>query len=138
MARALRVEDDMRSLFASLAIGLSLFTSGCFIAVEDDVDVVDPVPARGDLGIYWTFDGYYDCGVVDEVRVTLIDPYGYEYDDSRYGCAIGGLVYEEVDEGWWTIELTGYDRYGRITYGSGPVDVYVNAFAHNEFDIDMQ
>jgi len=70
--------------------------------------------------------------------VSLIDPFGYEYDDSRYGCAIGGLVYEEVDEGWWTIELTGYDRYGRILYGSGAVDVFVNAFAHNEFDIDMR
>ena len=129
----------MRTLLASLALGLSLFASGCFITVEEDVDVVDPVPARGDLGIYWTFDGgYYDCGAVDEVRVTLFDPYGYEYDDSRYGCAIGGLVYEEVDEGWWTIELTGYDRYGRILYASDTVDVFVNAFAHNDFDIDMR
>jgi hypothetical protein len=128
----------MRALLSSVALGLSLFASGCIIVEEDDPVITDPVPARGDLGIYWTFDSYDGCGDVSDVNVALYDPYGDLYDDSLYGCAIGGLTYEQVDEGWWTVELTGYDRYGRVVVSSGSVDLFVNGFANNDFDIDMR
>jgi|SRR5687768_1609918 len=121
-----------------LTLALASTLTGCFIAVEDDDDFSPPPPtvARGDLSVLWTFDGYADCGSVDEVRITLIDPEGYVYDDSRYGCAIGGLIYEQLDEGWWTIDLSGIDRYGYVLY-SGSADLFVNGNAFNEYDIDL-
>ena len=131
------VAGCVRMRFLLPALALATTVSGCFIAVEDDDDFhPPPVVARGDLSLLWTFDGYADCGAVDEVRVELIDPEGYVYDDSRYGCAIGGLIYEEVDEGWWTIQLTALDRYGYVLY-AGSADLYVNGNSFNEYDIDL-
>jgi hypothetical protein len=128
----------MRSLFNTLALATAAaLLPGCFIAVEDDDDFdPPPVVARGDLSVVWTFDGYYDCGPVDEVRVTLTDPDGVIYDDSRYSCAVEGIIYEQVDEGWWTIDLIAVDRYGRVLYG-GVADLFVNGNAFNEYDIDL-
>jgi hypothetical protein len=120
-----------------LALATTFAVSGCFIAVEEDDDFVDPIPvARGDLAVSWTFDGYYDCGSVEEVQITLIDPDGFIYDESRYSCAVEGIVYEEVDEGWWSIDLVALDRYDRILYGGG-ADLFVNGNAFNEYDIDL-
>jgi hypothetical protein len=132
----------MRSVFtSSLALATSLAATlslaGCFIAVEDD-DHFEPGPvARGDLSIAWTFDGFGWCGEVEDVRLTLIDPEGFIYDDTRYGCGVESILYEQVDEGWWTIDLEGIDRYGRIIY-AGSAELWVAGNAYNEYDIDLR
>lgn len=126
----------MRSIIASLALGISLFVSSCAIVVSEEP--YEPPPIRtGDLGLYWTFDGFGGCGVVEEVRVTLLDPDGFIYDDALYDCDYEGVVYEDLDEGFWSVDLDGIDRYGRVQYRSGPQTVDVIGEAHNDYTIDL-
>lgn len=128
----------MRSLLASLALGMTIFASGCFVeVVDDDDDTFDQRPAIGDLSVAWTFDGFGDCGDVRDVHILLIDPDGFIYDDTRYSCAVSSIVYEAVDQGWWSVELSGIDRYGRTIYFDSE-DIWVEANAFNEFDLDLR
>lgn len=126
----------MRSLIGSLALALSVFVSSCAIVVSEEP--YDPPPiSRGDLGLYWTFDGFGACGGVEDVRVTLVDPDGFVYDDALYPCDYEGVVYEELDEGFWSVELDGIDRYGRVQYRSGVQTVDIIGNANNDYTIDL-
>ncbi len=126
----------MRLFSATLALGITLAASSCVVAIEDN-GPIDRGPPRGDLSVSWTFDGYGDCGDVVDVHIVLVDPDGFTYDDSRYDCSLAGVVYEQVDEGWWTIELTGLDVFDRVLYRSETSDVFIEANADNGYDIDL-
>ncbi|MCA9551918.1 MAG: hypothetical protein KC933_17905 [Myxococcales bacterium] len=93
--------------------------------------------AGGALTLYWTFDGTGSCGAVDEVRVTLTDPDGFIYDDARYPCSYGGVVYDDLVEGLWRLGLDGLADDGRLLYAADPQNVVVIGAADNIYTIDL-
>jgi hypothetical protein len=141
---ALRASVGMRlEMFPSMrssilfALGLSLLTPACFVSVEDDPGPIVVERQRGDLSVFWTFDGFTGCGSVRDVRVIVYDFDNVLYDDAVYSCAFEGASYEQVLEGEWEVELYGLDAGGFSIYESGRRDVSVIGNADNQFTIDL-
>lgn len=101
---------------------------------EYDVEVPD---TGGALGVYWTFDGEGRCGEVYDVRVELYDSDGFVYDDALYPCDYGGVIYDVLAHGVWTVYLDGLDAMGRSVYRSGSRNVVVIRGAQNDYTIDL-
>jgi hypothetical protein len=93
--------------------------------------------AGGSLTLYWTLDGAGSCGAVDDVRVTLKDPDGFIYDDARYPCSYGGVVYDGLIEGLWRLSLDGLAADGRLLATAGPQNVVVIGSADNVYTLDL-
>lgn len=101
-----------------------------------DVPSEAPVNA-GTLTVYWTFDGDGACNTVQDIRAVLIDENGVLYDDARYPCDFGGIAYDDLPAGLWTIELTAIDAMGRTEFKSPEQNIVVFANAANDYTLDL-
>jgi len=108
------------------------------IAGADNEIEVNAISHLGELGISWSFAGETRCsvaGVVD-VGVTLYDPSGALYDQQTFSCAVGGVFWENVTPGEWTLVLTGHDSFGDPVYrASGPFTV--QAGVASDYNVDL-
>lgn len=105
-------------------------------ATHQEYDVEVP-SAGGSLTVHWTFEGSGSCGAVADVRVTLEDPDGFVYDDARYPCGYGGVVYDGLIQGLWRLSLDGLDGMGRLISAAGPQNVVVIGSADNIYTLDL-
>lgn len=121
---------------------------GLLFALEDGVEVdvvwgthqeyeLDVPSTGGALTVFWTFDGSGFCGAVDEVRVRLADNDGFVFDDARYDCAYGGIIYDVLAHGVWSVSLDGLDGMGRVIYRAPERNVVVIRGAQNDYTIDL-
>ena len=95
------------------------------------------VGTGGQLRVFWTFGGSGECGVVNQVRVTVVDPNGVLFDDARYPCSYSGVEYGSVQEGLWTVSLDGLDDVERILYQTQDRGVVVIRGADNSYTLDL-
>lgn len=130
------VTIEGRTFSGDLLYSLDRRTIGVVAYTHQEYDF-DLFGSTGSLTVYWTFDGYGDCGMVDDVRVRLIDPEGFVYDDARYNCEYGGIVYDVLSSGRWRITLEGMSFGGRVLYRMADHDIEVIPSASNEYTIDL-
>lgn len=105
-----------------------------FTSQSYDVDVPD---VSGALTIYWTFAGSGRCGEVFDLRVLLVDPDGFVYDDDTYDCEFGGITYDVLPSGRWRLSLDALDSRGRVVYRASDLDLRVLARSSNEYTVDL-
>lgn len=98
----------------------------------------DLPPVTGKLTLDWTFAGSTTCGAVDTVHVTALDPQSNVYDDQKYPCSGGGVVYDAVVAGAWTVSMEGLDAGGQVLYQASDQPVQVVAGQDNQATIDLQ
>lgn len=101
---------------------------------EYDLDVGG---TGGSLTLYWTFEGWDGCPDVDELRIQLIDPDGFVYDEAGYACDFGGVTYDGLSHGVWRIGMDGLDRFGRVLYRAAPRNLVVIRGADNVYTVDL-
>ena len=83
-----------------------------FVRVRDNASNFASVNlgyAAADLALTWSFPGNTQCSEVAVVAVTLRDPDGFIYDDSRYPCGLGRVEYGGVLPGQWSVEMRAFD-----------------------------
>ena len=112
------------------------------VPIEVDEDVgnrydIDVPSLKGQLTLYWTFEGSDQCLDVVDVHVTAVDPAGLVYDDSDYACDTVGVIYDDAYAGVWSISMDGIDSANRILYTARNQAVTVRPNASNEYTIDL-
>lgn len=99
-------------------------------------DYTVDVPGRfGDLAVYWPdFDGL-SCAQagVDQVRVQLFDASQTPLDDQTFGCGVGGVSWQYLAPGSYTIWLDAENSYGDVLWQS-TVDATVQVAASMDYD----
>ena len=91
----------------------------------------------GTLTILWTFDGFTDCGMVADLRVTLEDQDGLLLDDGYYYCDAEGVIYDALPHGLYRVSLAAYGAGGGLLSRYGPWNVVVIQGADNQYTLDL-
>ncbi len=138
----LRVDDYEVSVTGKSNAGDVLYETETFSVVRvgptaNNLITVDALGLGGDLTVYWTFEGRGLCGDIFDVRVTTRDPDGFIYDDALYPCDFGGVVYEHVIDGLWTVDVDALDDTGRLLYQTYDRGVVVIRNANNDYTLDL-
>ncbi len=102
-----------------------------------NLDVPAVMGAFSELSLYWTFEGFGDCLDVSDVRIQLWGPRGTLYEDTTYPCDFGGVLYESVQPGLWSVTLEGLSPSGRSLYVASDRNLDIFAGSNNSYTIDL-
>lgn len=132
-----QVSIEARDTYGTLLYSLASARQVEVIAgVHQEYDVALSSPG-GTLTVYWTFDGFGGCGTVHQLRVQLVDPDGFIFDDADYSCDFGGVSYDGLSEGLWNLRLDGIAMDGRVLFRSEPRNLVVIRGANNDYTVDL-
>ena len=135
------LDDDYTLVLEGLGSGSTLLYSmeqPRTVTVYDDGGSYVTVALRsitGDLTVNWAFPGNAPCGEVTFVDVRLREPTGVVYDDSQYDCTFGGVEYNQIPPGLWTVQMTAVDSADREVYRLSERVIEVVEGAFNEYTL---
>ncbi len=96
---------------------------------------VDLTSSTGVLALNWNFPAGASCAEVAFVDVTLRDPAGAVYDAARYPCTFGGVQYDRLAAGVWTVEMTALDEADVVLFRLEERTVEIFERSFNEYNL---